>query len=235
MKKFFVSDEAANSSSQTIAEIVNVSGMESRDHSSNGVSSKNQRSRRNVLSLLCTAIALVFIFGACNKNDMENSLQPLQTTTMQNKMIPIAKLTDKNEIEHLFLQKDVQEFFSKENPNAKLVFMEVMDEEKNGKEVGLLYRIYYGESNITATSLTLVLTLEGGVYYYVPIGGGGYAVTTTCTTTECSSTTGCQPQSNNTCSTCPWPGAKCTRTTSSVRGSDLTELTDAIQYAVSVY
>ncbi|MDR0363540.1 MAG: hypothetical protein LBH92_00730 [Bacteroidales bacterium] len=231
MKKNFVSDVEANNSSQTIAEIVNVSGMESRDHLSNGISSNNQKSRSSVLSLLGIAMALVFIFGACNKND----LQSIQKTT-QNKMIPIAKLTDKNEIEHLFLQKDAQEIFSKENPNAKLVFIEVVDYEKDGSTAGLLYRIYYEESNVSETSIISVITLIGDTYYYAVPGGGISIPKVICTTTDCSdSSTGCQPQSDGSCSKCDLLGlGKCTRTSTSVTSKSLSGLTNAIQDIVSI-
>jgi len=151
---------------------------------------------------------------------------------MQSEGIPIAKLTDKNKIEHLFFQKDVQEFFAKENPNAKLVFMEVIDD---GKNAGLLYRIYYRESRIAETSIIPVITLIGDTYYYVPPGGGGSVAKTTCTTSDCASSGGCTPAIwTAKCEPCD-NGGTCTRTTGYASRGSLSELTDAIQYAVSVY
>jgi len=191
----------------------------------------------NKIKILCAVIALVFVFGACNKSDTTDESQPIQKTTSQSKMIPIAKLTDRNEIEHLFLQKDIQEFFSKENSKEKLVFIEIIDNEKNGREAGLLYRIYNKESNVTETTMIAVLTLEEGIYYYVPPGGGGdiIARSTSCTTSDCSSESdGCVPSHwTSACTPCN-NGGKCTRTTSSVTQA-MPTLTDAIQYAVSVY
>jgi hypothetical protein len=187
--------------------------------------------------LLLVVIAAVVSITGCNKNEEEtlNNGMPLKST-IQSEMIPIAKLTEEGEIEHLFLQKDLQESYSKSNPDAELVFMEVMDYDKNGKEVGLLYRIYHPKSRVAETTLIMAITLEENIYYFVP---GGVGITTTCTTSDCSgSSTGCQPQSDNSCSSCPWltGGGKCTRSTSSnsLKGG-MNGLTDAIQYAVSVY
>ncbi|MDR1346434.1 MAG: hypothetical protein LBK03_07005 [Bacteroidales bacterium] len=74
--------------------------VDARDYSSNEISSKNQRSRKNALSLLGTVIALIFVFAACNKSDINNkqlmqesiaedfSKQPY--TYLQNKYIDLV-------------------------------------------------------------------------------------------------------------------------------------------------
>jgi len=211
-----------------------VIAVESGDHLSNGVSSKNQRSRRNLLSLLSTVIALIFTITSCNKSEIVNdSNQPILTTTNPSGMVPIAKLTDANEIEHLFLQRDVQACFSRENPGQKLVFVEVKDDGKNGLEAGLLYSIYYEENAVKETSIIPVITLRENIYYFVPPGGGSVSKTS-CTTSECiTETKGCQPNWNGTCTPCK-NGGKCTRTTTLVTGT-MPELTDAIYYAISAY
>jgi len=187
-------------------------------------------------ALLATVLALTFAFFVigCTK---ENNNQPIQ----KSERIPIAKLTDGNKIEHLFLQKDVKEYFSKRNadvqgyslknaPDAELIFIEVVDEENDGEDVGLLYRIHYGEDNVTKTSIIFVLTLEGNIYYYKPDGGGGSH--STCEGTGCESTE-CIPKATGGCTPCPW--GKCKITTESIKAEELTKLTGAIEYAVSVY
>jgi len=212
--------------------------------------------------LVVTLVAGASIFYACEKeNTILNDIPPTQIS----EKIAIAKLTKNNKIVHLFLQKDVQEFFSKENfdlhgisskstSDAELVFIEVIDNEKNGKEVGLLTRIYYGESNIIETTIiSSVLTLEGDVYYYAPprdgndskatdatsktiVGGTASAVSCTTSDPKCvSDRNGCQPRILlGTCTACT-NGGTCTRTTTSVSASTMQPLTNAIQYAVSVY
>jgi len=189
-----------------------------------------------IAALLVLTFAF-FVIG-CTK---ENDNQPIQ----KSERIPIAKLTDGNKIEHLFLQKDVKNFYSKGNadvqgyslknaPDTELIFIEVVDEGNDGEDIGLLYRIRYEEGTVAETSIiSSVLTLEENIYYYVPGGGGGVKVS--CTTSDCSgSDTGCQPQSDNTCSKCFW-GGTCTRTVSTVTEKSIGPITEAIEYAVSVY
>ncbi|MDR1199088.1 MAG: hypothetical protein LBK94_08795 [Prevotellaceae bacterium] len=189
---------------------------------------------KKALMLVAIFAVVGIVINGCKKKDtIVNDIQPTQKIAMQDEMIPIAKLTDKNEIKHLFLQKDVQEFFSKENPDAKLVFVEVINNEKKGNEAGLLYRIYYGKRNVTETSLTLTLILQNNIYYYLPSGGGsGSGWTTSCTTKDCASESdGCVPKMGGGCTPCK-NGGDCTRTTSNVASI---ALTNAIHYAVSVY
>ena len=190
-----------------------------------------------------TTLLLIFAFfiTGCKKEEtILNDTKSIQQMIMQNEMIemiPIAKLSEENEIVHLFLQKDVQDFFAKENPNQMLVFVEVMDFEKNGKEAGLLYRIYNRGGNITETSMSFLgLVLKEDIYY-LPIGTRApVGFTTTCTTSDCASETkGCMPNYYNcSCSPCA-NGGKCTRSTSNLRTATLTNLTEAIIYAISVY
>ena len=183
---------------------------------------------------LLLALPFLFFVTGCKKEDT------IESVIQKSEKIPIAKLTDNNEIEHLFLQKDVQTFFStgnsdfsKGNSDGELVFIEVIDDEKNGEDAGLLYRIYYGEHNVAETSIINdVITFEDGIYYYALPGGG--TSKTSCTTVDCASSSGCQPLTNSTCSPCK-NGGKCERRTTFVTAIALAPLTDAIQYAVSIY
>ena len=203
--------------------------------------------------LLLALLVVVFIFASCEKEN--TTLNDIPSVPKGGK-IAIAKLTENNKIEHLFFQRDVQEFFSKENPDlhgvssknisdAELIFIEVVDNEKNGKEVELLTRIYYGESNITETTMiSSVLTLEGDIYYYAPPSDDnvskaiGAVSAVSCTTSDATCVgdkNGCQPRILlGTCTACT-NKATCTRTTSSYTASTLQPLTNALQYAVFAY
>jgi hypothetical protein len=189
-----------------------------------------------------TVIAAAIVFAGCNKIEEttnDGSLPLVKAATTE--MIPVAILTDDNKIEHLFLQSDVQEFFSTENPGAELFFVEVVrygnviNDVNDSKSVELLYRVHYAESNVTETSIIPILTLKESIIYFVP--GGGGVMKTTCTTSDCvEKPTGCQPQSDNTCSKCGWPYyGKCTRSTTSLRSDEKIDIKDAILYAISVY
>jgi len=198
--------------------------------------------------IILSISSLVLVFGACNKSDVDNVL-PIEEATMQSKaaaiqtkMIPIAKLTEKNEIEPLFLQKDVQAFFSKENPEGKLVFVEVVDDKKFGNEPGLLYRIYYANNKTVETSIYFVLTSKERVYYISASSLGGRKIT--CTTSDCSDEPqGCVPDSDTSCTKCSKILHKCTKTVESEVLADanmaltrtVSNLRDALRYAVSVY
>jgi hypothetical protein len=221
--------------------------MKTENISKTRESLKSQKSKRNqlifcnmrkaVMLIAICAVVGIMINGCKRKNAIVNDIPPIQKVTEQDDMIPIAQLTDENEIKHLFLEKDVQEFFSKENPDAKLVFVEVIDDEKNGDKTGLLYRIYYGKSNITETSLTLALTLKDGVYYYLQggdgtQGGSGSGWTTSCTTEySANESDGCVPKVFGVCTPCE-NGGDCTKTVSTATSK---ALTNAMRYAVSVY
>jgi len=174
---------------------------------------------------------------ACNKDDaVLDNAAPKQKVLKQEEMIPVAKLTDKNEIELLFLQRDVQEFFNRENPDEKLVFVEVQDDNKDGKNAGLLYRIYNANEKVTETSISFVVILEKGVYY-APVttlqyAGGASGLTISCTTSDCSyEVYGCIPYLGTSCTPCD-NGGKCTKTTSDSFSYRLTALVRALNYAV---
>ena len=177
----------------------------------------------NLIALFILTFA--FFITGCKKEEV---ILPIQ----KSEMIPIAKLTDKNEIVHLFLQKDVQAFFSKGNsifskgnPNEELVFVEVVDYDINDDEAGLLYRIYNSESGVIETSISMVVTFEGGIYY-VPPGGGG--TTVSCTTTSCTQeVNGCVPY-GTLCTPCK-NGGLCTRTvTSGVNSNVISAILESI-------
>ena len=51
--------------------------------------------------LFALAITFSFFFAGCSK---EETIEP---TVQENEMIPIAKITAQNDIQHLFLQKDM--------------------------------------------------------------------------------------------------------------------------------
>ena len=173
--------------------------------------------KRN-LTLMIVAIA--FIFASCEKeNPIMNDIKPIQ----KGEMVPIAKLTENNEIVHLFLQKDAQEFFSKESSavygssskntsNTRLVFVEVKDNNKNDKEAELLYRIYNDETKVVETSISTVLTLENGIYYAQVGGGAGTTLSCTTSNRDCTQeANGCVPY-GITCKPCSNTLAICTRT-----------------------
>jgi len=176
---------------------------------------------------------------ACNKSsDTALNNPPIQKVTAEPAIekIPIAKLTDKG-IELLFLQRDVQECFAKENPGETLVFVEVQDDNKDGKDAGLLYRIYNEKEKVAETSISFVVTLEKGIYYAPTAtslqNAGGVGATITCTTDECASEQyGCWPDGGR-CTPC-LNGGKCTKTVSSDL-THLTQLVNAVNYASSVY
>ena len=187
---------------------------------------------KNLLFMLSTVIALVFVFAACNKSDdMMDNIQTVQ----KGEMIPIAKLTDNDIIEFLFLQKDVQEFFIKENIDKKLIFVEVIDNEKNGEKAGLLYRIYDVKNKVAETTINYGLTLVDNFYYLSPMKS---SLSVTCTTSDCASEQlGCIPD-DFACTECA-NGGKCTKTVGSVmislaRSSVVNATVNATHYAAFV-
>ena len=168
-------------------------------------------------------------------------------------MFPIARLTNANEIEHLFLQRDVQEYFASKNPNATLVFVEVTEDGTNG-QVGLLFRVYYEENNAVETSFSLVLNLVGNTYCLaLPGSGGGGGMggggasgnSVSCKTSDSDcveSTHGCTPWGDSSCNKCPKTADKCEKTvTNSIYIGTTTAhtaysiLSEALYYAVSAY
>ena len=205
-----------------------VVAVESGNYLSNSISSKNRLSIKNLSSILGIVIALALAFGGCNKSDeMINNAQ----VTEQKVKIPIAKLTKENGITLLFLQKDAQEFFYKENPDKKLVFAEVIDCEKDGKKAKLLYRIYDAKNKIAETTMCSGLILVDDFYYLPP----SFVIKVTCTTSECADEQlGCFPD-DFACTKCG-NGGKCTKTISNddVLLGDLS-VPDAIHSATSVY
>ena len=179
---------------------------------------------------------------ACNKDDAAlDNAAPKQKVLMQEEMIPIAKLNDKGEIELLFLQRDVQEFFYKENPDEKLVFVEVQDDNKDGENAGLLYRIFNEKNEVMKTSISMVVTLEKGVYY-VPLAttlqNSSISFSFSCATSDptCMKTTSaCRPEKKGDryyCTDCP-NNATCKASASP--NNQLTQLVRAIDYAVLAY
>ena len=180
-----------------------------------------------------TLLVFAFFFIGCEKEAMIE-----QPVVQENEMIPIAKLTSQNDIQHLFLQKDMQASF-KDIQEGELVFMEVVDNEKTGENAGLLYRIYYREQGVAVTTLmSSVLTLKGDIYYCAPIEAN-LSSTISCSTSDCLNDKGaCVPIVDNghkTCSACISPGKKCTRTISAPLPELWSKLTDAIRDAVSAY
>jgi len=184
------------------------------------------------------AISLV----ACNKSsDTALNNPPIQKADVAPTIekTSIARLTDKNEIELLFLQKDAQEFFAKENPGETLVFVEVQDDNKDGKDAGLLYRIFNENEKVAETSISFVVTLEKGIYYVPTATTLQYATEFGAKSVKCSTTNemclyegGCVPTKDGKCKPCPKHGT-CTQ-----KGGSLTELESAINalaYATSVY
>ena len=168
--------------------------------------------KKFIIGLL--AITFAF-FNGCKKEDtMENNnILLVQNTKMQSEMIPIAKLTDKKEIEHLFLQKDVQKFFSEERTEEKLIFVEIIDNKELYDEAGLLFRVYNEKTNVSETTISFVLTLKDDVYYLVN-NDLEKSKGLTCTTSECAhEVSGCVPRGTSYCSKCD-NGGKCTKTVS---------------------
>jgi len=175
---------------------------------------------------------------ACNKNEMVlDNNTPIQKTQMQEEMIPIAKLNDKNEIELLFLQRDAQEFFAKENPDEKLIFVEVQDDNKDGKNAVLLYRIFNEKEEVTETSISFIVTLEDGIYY-APSATTLQTTTTTKTTVTCSTSSivcqkepgACQPKGLE-CTRCPG-SITCTRGITNTTTTRVVEVVKSVAYAV---
>ena len=192
---------------------------------------------------LVVAIATLASF-ACTRFDTSidnpqetNALNPLTTRAdAVEGYIPIATLGQKGEIELLFLQKDIQAAFNKENPNQQLVFAEVRDD---GKELGLLYRIYNKPTKETTTSICYAVILKDGVYYVpstilISEGGVRAIVLITCTTSECSQEPkGCMPN-GGACTACDNKG-KCEKSVTASLTTDFISLTRAIEYGRSVF
>jgi len=146
---------------------------------------------------------------ACNKDDaVLDNAAPKQKVLKQEEMIPIAKLNDKGEIELLFLQRNVQEFFNKEFPDVELLYVEVYDEKITDEEseVALRYKIQYKEKDkiIRASSIEFSIFKEMGIYYAPVIISQNTRATGTFT---CSGTCtdGCDPLKKDgvwVCTTC---------------------------------
>ncbi|MDR2980119.1 MAG: hypothetical protein LBV02_06750 [Bacteroidales bacterium] len=176
-----------------------------------------------IMGILLPVGVFALIFS-CQKDESNTLLNDIQSIPKNEKMA-IARLTENNEIVHLFLQKDVQEFFSKESSavygsssknisNASLVFVEVKDDNKNDKDAELLYRIYNDESKVTETSISTVLTLEDGIYY-AQVGRGAQTVSCTTSNSACTQeVNGCVPY-GTLCTKCA-SGGICTRTVTEV-------------------
>jgi len=180
--------------------------------------------------LLALAMTFSFFFTGCNKEEMIE-----QPVVQETEMIPIAKITTQNDIQHLFLQKDMRESF-KDSPEIELVFMEVVDDKKTGENAGLLYRIYNREQGVTTTTLmTSVLTLKGDIYYYDPLETRGGTITCSTSSNECSrSATDCIPK-GTACTKCSsWTDTKpCTKSITAPLPDSF--IADVIRSAVSVY
>ena len=176
-----------------------------------------------------TLLAFAFFFIGCDKEAMIE-----HPVVQENEMISIAKLTAQNDIQHLFLQKDMQASFL-DNQGGELVFMEVVDDNKNGEEIGLLYRIYYKEQGVAVTTLIpSILTLKGGTYYYSPSDIATYNKVS-CSTSDCTKhLTGCKPSWGSTCTSCPKKTQKCTRTVSNFC-DEIELMSKIIRNAVAAY
>ena len=174
-----------------------------------------------------TLLVFAFFFIGCEKETMIE-----QPVVQENEMIPIAKLTAQNDIQHLFLQKDMQASFL-DNQGGELVFMEVVDNNKNGENAGLLYRIYNREQGVVTTTLmTSVLTLKGDTYYYDPIDTRGSTIMCTALNLACSvESKGCIPEFRN-CTKCS-NGAECYKTIKITYPSD--PIIRIIRKAVAAY
>ena len=174
---------------------------------------------------------------ACNKDDAAlDNVAPMQKSPMQEEMIPIAKLTDKGDIELLFLQRDVQEFFNREFPDVKLVFVEVYDENKNGKDAGVLFQVYYEKEKVAVTLINLSAILNDGVYF-VSQKSMLSAKTPCCTTNneQCALAMTCKPKTdkcgNWSCPSCS-NGGSCTKCNSNNTLAQVSTLCRALDYAV---
>ena len=177
-----------------------------------------------------TLLAFAFFFIGCEKEAMIE-----QSVVQESEMIPIAKITAQNEIQHLFLQKDMQESF-KDSPEIELVFMEVVDNNKKGENAGLLYRIYNREQGVTTTTLmTSVLTLKGDIYYYDPLETCTSTISCSTSNTRCKKTEGACFPSGTTCTDCPWNGGKCITRIAVPAPAVLMTITKTIRAAVAVY
>ena len=197
------------------------------------------------LFLLLVAIAAL-AFSACTRDtniDNSQEVSALDSFTTRSDAvegyIPIATVSQKGKIELLFLQKDVQSAFIKENHDRQLVFAEVRDD---GKELGLLYRIYNKTTKVMETSISYVIILKDGVYYtpstsLIREGGVngsrysyGYSIVT-CTGSDCTNEQGCTPN-GTACTT----GCKtCTKHVLNQLTDDFIALTRAIEYGRSIF
>ena len=188
------------------------------------------------LFLLLVAIAAL-AFSACTRDtniDNSQEVSALDSFTTRSDAvegyIPIATVSQKGKIELLFLQKDVQSAFIKENHDRQLVFAEVRDD---GKELGLLYRIYNKATKATATSICYAVILKEGVYYapstsLLRKGSVMDSRTVTCKTTECSQDpVGCIPK-ETTCTRCS-NYRTCEKTVTSDITDELTHIIRAIE------
>jgi len=175
-----------------------------------------------------TLLVFAFFFIGCEKEVIIE-----QSVVQENEMIPIAKITAQNDIQHLFLQKDMQVSFL-DNQEWELVFMEVVDNKKTGENAGLLYRIYNKEQGFTTTTLmTSVLTLKKDTYYYDPIKTQTTTVSCSTSNTKCKKAEGACFPSGTTCTDCPWGAGSCTRTITAPVPLEM--MIDAIRNAVAVY
>ncbi|MGI6320141.1 MAG: hypothetical protein ACOXZK_04120 [Bacteroidales bacterium] len=193
---------------------------------------------RKYLVLFVMILSLVFI--ACVKEDMT----PLDK--MANKMsvnvpklaFPVAKVSDNGRIEHLFLQYDVQKYFSERNPELKLNFVEIV-KEVNGK-YGLIYATYDESKKLSEAHLVDVIDYIDGICYYraTVSAPNGYFASVTCKTSarDCSaSRSQCSPKLFGGCEPCKNPNEICEKTHSSVTSTYLNPITEALYYGINNY
>lgn len=145
------------------------------------------------------AIVIAFGLVACNKSDV--ALENVQKFDKEG-YIPIAKVGNNGKIEHLFLQKDVQEAFKKETSfdvkrsdgeeftDVELLYVDIYDEKFTdaGSEVALRYKIQYKgtEGLFREGSIEFSILKENNIYYVSTTtpqktrAGGTITCTTNC-------------------------------------------------------
>ena len=203
----------------------------------------------NIIIIAIAAICFIQFIGCDKVSDVVD--QSTNNSTNTEKRIPVAKLTETNDIELLFLQKDVQKYLLEEmnimqknsgeelNNNAKkLVFIDVVDDNMDNAEAGLLYRIYDEDTKIVETSVSIILTLEDKTYYLQDdMDYLATAANTTCKSKDCANSGGCQPVGYY-CSKCKKSDGKegdCERTTSSGLTNSVKMVMNALQNAALAY
>ena len=96
-------------SSNVIADITVISGMETRDHNKNGVSPKNQRSRSNILKSLFT-LAIAFITTtAVSAQKLTGDISPLKTQKEVNVVIDFSGKTVNDNPEEKYISEETKD------------------------------------------------------------------------------------------------------------------------------